>query len=167
MKIAVIAAKDKNNVIGSDNGLPWFIPEDIKKFKELTMNNIVIMGRVTYQSIGKPLRGRTNIVISKFFTRTEPHDENLHVCCNLSFAIALAKVLAEGSNKDIFIIGGSQVYNEALKSNIADLLFITEIDKVYEGDKYFPVIDKNVWKEVSRKRLIDTPVVDFVTYNRR
>lgn len=166
MKISIIAAKDKNNVIGIDNGLPWFIPEDMKKFKQLTMNNIVIMGRKTYQAISKPLRDRVNIVISKSFTDTNP-DNHFHTFNNLYTALVYAKLLAVDSGQDIFIIGGSQIYNEALQSNLIDQLLITEIDKEYEGDRYFPVIDKNVWQEVSRERLLDKPVVDFVTYNRK
>lgn len=170
MKISIIAAKDKNNVIGIDNGLPWFIPEDMKKFKQLTMNNTVIMGRKTYQSIGKSLSGRVNIVISKFYSKVNLTD-SIHVCTTLDNALELASYFArvsdQGNNKKAFIIGGSQLYNEAIKHELIDELLITEIDKAYEGDKYFPVIDKNVWKEVSRERLIDKPVVDVVTYIKR
>ena len=128
--ISIIAAVSKNGVIGVDNKLPWDLPEDLKRFKELTTGNVVIMGRKTYESIGKPLPNRINIVVTRdknFFT------PNVIVANSLDSAL-----LKAGGNKDIFIIGGGEIYKQSI--GFADKLYITEVDMEVEGDTTFPTI---------------------------
>lgn len=139
--VSIIVAKSKNNVIGNNNKLPWNISEDMKRFKELTTGNVVIMGRKTYESLPeqfRPLPNRLNIVI----TRNPDYKPNgVMVYDDLQKAI-----LKAGTNKEIFIIGGGEIYKEGLK--FADRLYITEVDGEFEGDTYFPEISSN-WIEMN------------------
>lgn len=157
MTIAMIAAHDKNLVIGKDGDLPWYYPEDLKHFKRTTMGHPIVMGRVTYQELGgKPLPGRQNIVLS----RTRNYDE---VPTYRSLEEALDK-LKEQEFEKIFIIGGGNIYRQAIDQ--ADLLYITEINKEFEGDTFFPEYrDKvgEVWVEVERE---DHSEYSFITYRR-
>lgn len=123
--INIIVAHDKNHVIGINNKMPWIIKKDLEHFKNLTLNHTVIMGKNTYLSIGQPLDKRENIIVSSTMK-----DDNLIITSSLKEAIKLA------TNDEIFIIGGSRLYKEAL--DIADCLYITLIDHEYEGDTYFP-----------------------------
>lgn len=123
--INIIVAHDKNHVIGINNKMPWIIKKDLEHFKNLTLNHTVIMGKNTYLSIGHPLDKRENIIVSSTMK-----DDNLIITSSLKEAIKLA------TNDEIFIIGGSRLYKEAL--DIADCLYITLIDHEYEGDTYFP-----------------------------
>ncbi len=155
MKIVIIAAVARNGVIGSGGDLPWRIPEDLARFKRLTMGNALIMGRVTFESIGRPLPGRTNIVL----TRSQGW-AHAGVAVAGSFDEALESIA--GTSKDAFIAGGGEVYRAAL--GIADRLELTEVDAAPDGDTWFPEVDWSVWEEVSR----DThPGYSFVTYERR
>jgi dihydrofolate reductase len=140
--IFLIAAKDKNNVIGINNSIPWHLPDDLKRFKKITDGNTVIMGRKTFESIGKPLPNRFNIVISK--TLKQKNFNNIIVCNSLSSAILKSPI-----NKKIFIIGGEKIYKEAMEKNIIDYMYITEILDSFEGDSYFPEIEENNFKLVS------------------
>jgi dihydrofolate reductase len=133
--ISIIAAVSNNGVIGVDNKLPWDLPEDLKRFKELTTGNVVIMGRKTYESIGKPLPNRINIVITRNKDFFAPD-----VIVTNSLESALLKA---GGDKDIFIIGGGEIYKQSM--NFVDKLYITEVDMGVEGDTTFPTIDKNRW----------------------
>ena len=123
--INIIVAHDKNHVIGINNKMPWIIKKDLEHFKNLTLNHTVIMGKNTYLSISHPLDKRENIIVSSTMK-----DDNLIITSSLKEAIKLA------TNDEIFIIGGSRLYKEAL--DIADCLYITLIDHEYEGDTYFP-----------------------------
>lgn len=134
--ICIIAAVAKNSVIGKDNKIPWNIPEDLQHFKELTMGNVIIMGRRTYESIGRPLHGRTTIVVSKKFF------EEVKSVPDINSATALAKQTAPG--KKIFFCGGEGIYKEAL--SIADTLYLTEILTCAEGDVKFPEFNKELYK---------------------
>lgn len=158
MKIALIAAHTDNLVIGKNNSIPWHYSEDLKRFKRLTMGHPIIMGRKTFESIGsKPLPGRENIVIS----RTQTFD---NVTCFQSVDDAIQ---ATKNNDTIFIIGGSQLYQETL--NKADLLYITEVHDIVEDVErivYFPEYrDKigKIWKETFRE---DHGNFSFVNYER-
>lgn len=143
MKISIIVAKATNNVIGKDNQLIWHIPADLKYFKKVTSNHAVIMGRKTHESIGKCLPNRENIVISR--------NQNFQtfnggiLSSSLSDAIELAR---QQNEKEVFIIGGGAIYEEAIK--IADKLYITEIHDQFVGDTFFPDIQPSKWTEISR-----------------
>ena len=130
--VSIIVAYSKNRVIGYKGKIPWKIKGEQLWFKELTLNHTVIMGRKTYESIGKPLENRLNIIVSStlFFD-----EENLKTARSLNEAISLA------NSEEVFIIGGQQLYEEAI--TIADTLYITEIDIEVEGDTYFPEFDEN------------------------
>jgi dihydrofolate reductase len=151
--ISLIVAKSKNNVIGRKGTLPWYIPEDLKHFKNLTQGNTVIMGRKTYESIGKSLPNRTNIVISR--------DENFKcdgciVVNNITDAIRKC-----GGNKEIFIIGGGEIYKKSII--FANRIYLTQIDQEIEGDTYFPELTDD-WVETERE---DKEGYSFLTYNRK
>lgn len=139
--IHLVVAKSDNNVIGHDNQLIWHLPNDLKHFKEITTGHPIIMGRKTFESIGRPLPNRTNIII----TRNRNYSiENAKVVHSLNEALELAKEIDE----NIFIIGGGKIYEQAI--DFADILEVTEVHENFEGDTYFPEIDLNVWKEISR-----------------
>lgn len=142
MKKGLIVAMTSEGVIGKGNSLPWRIPEDLDLFKKITLGNTVVMGRKTYKSIGKPLPGRDNIVVSSSMeegTHTVMcSKEKLVVCRSLEEAIARA------SRGDIFFIGGAKVYEQALM--IVDEMYISWVRKDYEGDVHFPKIDFYGWK---------------------
>lgn len=170
MELSLIVAIAANNVIGGDNKLLWHLPADLKYFKNLTTGNIIIMGRKTYDSIGKPLPNRENIVISR--------DKNMiiegcYVVDSLDNAIDTAQKINQNesinSQKKVYIIGGEQIYKLAM--NIAQKLYITELDCIFEGDAFFSKIDYNIWKEVSReKHFKDTKNnhdYEFVVYERK
>lgn len=140
--ITIIVAKSENNVIGNDNQLIWHLPADLKHFKMLTSGHPIIMGRRTYDSIGKPLPNRTNIVITR---NEEWSSEGTTRADSLQEAIEMAKEI----DSEIFIIGGGTVYEQAM--DWADVLEITEVHRSFEGDTFFPEIDTKIWKEVSRE----------------
>lgn len=135
--IKIIAAISKNRVLGDDNKLIWSLPNDLKRFKKLTTNNTVVMGRKTYESIGRPLPNRRNIVI----TRDENyHDDNIEVVNSIEEALLLC-------NNDCFIIGGGQIYQQTL--DLADKIYLTVVDEEFEGDTFFPELGKD-WFKVSK-----------------
>ena len=152
--ISLIVAKSKNNVIGNKGKLPWNISEDLKRFKELTTDNVVIMGRKTYESLpdkSKPLPNRINIIISRDENYTAP---NCLVFNDIKTAIRKA-----GTNKEVFIIGGGEIYKEGL--NYADKLYITEVENDVVGDTYFPELNGN-WIEVKSEQKEGFKFVDYV-----
>lgn len=134
--INIISGFPKNKVIGKGPDLPWHIPEDLKHFKEITTGKTIIMGLVTYKSIGKALPNRNNIVMS--FNKIELNDAE--VATSIDEALEIAKKY----DKEIFIIGGASIYKLFLP--IADQLYISHIKEEYEGDVYFPEYDENNWK---------------------
>lgn len=140
--LAIIAAVAENNVIGVKNDLPWNIPEDLKRFKELTLGKTVLMGRNTYLSIisriGRPLPGRRNVVLSG-----APMD----VPAGVVVYNNLDKAIADLKKEETFIIGGAMVFKQTI--DIADALYITHIHKAHEGDTFFPAIDPAVWQKNS------------------
>ena len=140
-RVVIIAAVASNGVIGYRNRMPWHLPEDLKRFRQLTLGHAVIMGRRTFESIGAPLAGRENIVITRSpdWTRSDCHAAH-------SLAAALAAVRAR---QDAFVIGGAQIY--ALALPIASRLHITEIERDFEGDAFFPEFDRSRWRETSRE----------------
>ncbi|MEZ9199681.1 type 3 dihydrofolate reductase [Shewanella sp. 10N.286.54.B9] len=140
MKIAMIAAMANNRVIGKDNKMPWHLPEDLRHFKALTLGKPVVMGRKTYESIGRPLPGRHNIVISR---QTDLLIDG--VTTVTSFAEAKQ---AAGDCEELIVMGGGQLYAELLEKS--DILYLTEISLDVEGDTYFPNWNDGSWLEVSR-----------------
>lgn len=134
--ISLIVAMDKDRVIGVENRLPWHLPADLKRFKELTMGHHVIMGRKTFESIGKPLPGRTNVIVTR---QHDYHVEGCKVVHSLDAALMLTRGDAEA-----FVIGGGELFAHALE--FADKLYLTEIDiQVGKGDAHFPVLDPSQW----------------------
>lgn len=162
--ISMIVAYAKNNIIGNHGQMPWSIPADLAYFKKTTMGSPIIMGRVTWESLGRPLPGRLNIVISR---NSDYALEGAELVSDLKSAINLAKEKAP--DQDIFIIGGGQIYAEALDSGLADKVYATEIHHNIEGDTAFPELDMSIWKEISREpQPIDNNYdFDFVIYQRR
>ena len=140
--ITLAAAKSDNNVIGDNNQLMWHLSDDLRRFKLLTSGHPVIMGRVTFDSVGKPLPNRTNIVITRNKDWTS---EGVEVAHSLKKAIDRAKEI----DTEIFIIGGGKIYEQSM--DVADAIEVTEVHHTFEGDTLFPEIDLNVWKEVSRE----------------
>lgn len=151
-EIIIIAAVAENGVIGREGKLPWHIPEDLKRFKQLTLGHCVIMGRKTCESLGKPLPGRTNIVIT---SQKDYHHEGILVASSLEDAVGKC------TGDVAFIIGGSMVFEQALP--LADRLELTLVHRVVEGDVYFPPIGSG-WKETARN---DREGFSFVTYVRK
>ena len=139
--ITIIAAIAKNNALGKDNELIWYLPADLKRFKKTTTGHHIIMGRNTFESIGKPLPNRTTVIISR-----NPYykAEGCVVVHSLEKALEVAK-----KDERPFIIGGAQIYEQAI--SIADKLDITEVHHSFDADVFFPEIDKNIWKESSRE----------------
>ena len=160
--ITIIVAKAENNVIGNENQLIWHLSSDLKRFKSLTSGHPILMGRKTYESIGKPLPNRTNIVI----TRNEEWKE-VGVFTSNSLEEAIKK--AKEFDDEIFIIGGGNIYKQSME--FADFLEITEVHQEFEGDTRFPEIDEKIWKEVSRERFEKDEKNEFdysfVRYERR
>lgn len=141
MKIHVIAAVTKEGVIGTQHGLPWHIPDDLKLFKKQTTGKTILMGRTTFETIGRPLPNRHNIVLD---TERRPL-EKVSVCGNLEEALILAAQLAE----ELYVIGGASVYRQMLPKT--DVLHLSHIRKNYPGDVYFPYYDKSQWQETGRE----------------
>lgn len=142
VRIAMIAAVGRNGAIGSDGKLPWRLPSDFAFYKRTTMGKPLIVGRKTFESIGKPLPGRTNIIV----TRQEGYaPEGAEVFADLDAAIARGREIAVRDGVDeVFINGGAQIYRAAMDR--ADRLYITHVDAEPEGDTFFPEIDPEVWE---------------------
>ncbi|MBD2699359.1 dihydrofolate reductase [Spirosoma sp. BT702] len=163
MKISLISAVAENGVIGRNNELPWHLPDDFAFFKRKTSHHPIIMGRKSLESLGKPLKNRTNIVLTR---NQDFKAENVTIVHTLDDAVNVA---SEINKNEIFVIGGAEIY--AMAMPIATTLYLTEINQAYEGDAYFPKFDKSEWQEVER---IAHPAderhavaFDFVTYERR
>ena len=147
---SIIVAIGKNNEIGKNNKLLWYIPEDLKKFKEITQGKTVVMGRNTFKSIGKILPNRNNIVLSKNLQNIN-NKKNLEICDDFSKIIKKYK----NSVEEVFIIGGAQLYKKALELGIVEKLYISHIDFFdNEADVYFPEINYNVWKKVEEEKYL-------------
>lgn len=159
--ISIIVAIAHNNVIGAGNSLIWHISEDLRRFKAITTGHPVIMGRKTYESIGRPLPNRTNVVITR---QADFAVEGCTVVHSLQEASALFP-----ENEELFIIGGGQIYAEALP--LAKRLYLTEVDADYEGDTYFPQWDQSEWNLIEKDTFLrgeefDKPFA-FLTYEKR
>ena len=158
--LALIVAMAANGMIGKDNALPWHIPEDLKWFKRNTLGKPVIMGRKTWDSIGRPLPKRPNVVVTR---QTDWSVEGVHVAHSLAEALTLAEALAPEAD-EVMVIGGNALFAEALPA--CARLYITEIARDYVGDVSFPAFDRSVWREVLRERNDGDPAYDFVVLER-
>jgi len=147
MKKSMIVAMAENRVIGINNNLPWYLPNDLKYFKQVTMGKPILMGRKTYESIGKPLPGRANIVL----TRNESWSaEGVKTVNSLMQAFELAQSIVEIDGQDeMMVIGGDQIYQSTLAD--IDRIYLTKVHAEVKGDAYFPELDWSQWKEVGRE----------------
>jgi dihydrofolate reductase len=159
--VSIIVAMDRGRAIGKDNRLPWHISEDLKRFKALTMGYPIIMGRKTFESIGRVLPGRTNIVVTRQDSYAAP--AGVKTANSMEAAIVLARDADE-----VFVIGGREIYDEALP--LAQRLYVTLVEGGFEGDTFFPSIDTSVWRETAREqrslRGMGYDGYAFVTYAR-
>lgn len=147
MRLALIWAMSRNRVIGRNNALPWYLPEDLKYFKRVTMGKPVIMGRKTWESIGRPLPGRTNIIVTR---NTDFEAEGAKVVHSLDEAIGMAENIALiNGNEEAVVMGGAEIYRQALPR--ADRLYLTQVHADVEGDAFFPEFDIERWHELGRE----------------
>lgn len=163
MRVSILAALSTNNVIGRDNGIPWRLSTDLKRLKALTMGHHVIMGRKTYDSVGRPLPGRTNVVITR---RNDWSTEGVTVVHSLDEALRLAQ---QAGDDEPFLLGGAEIYSQAM--HLADRMYLTRVHAEVEGDTYFPDFD-----DVTEWQLTDAEHFDadekneypfsFLTYDR-
>jgi dihydrofolate reductase len=144
MPVTIVAAVARNGVIGADGGLPWRLPDDMRRFKELTVGHVLVMGRKTYESIGHPLPGRTTVVV----TSAAGPQAGSEVVLTAP-AVREAVELARSVDDEVFVVGGERVYADALP--LADRLELTLVDAEPEGDARFPPVDWSEWLEVRRE----------------
>ena len=161
--LSIIVAKAKNNTIGKDNKLLWNIPDDLKRFKELTINHNIIMGRKTFESIGRILPNRKHIVFSQN-PDFKVNNENVEIV----HSMLQIQQYIEDENEN-FVIGGAMIYN--LLMPYVTKMYVTEIDKDFEGDTFFPRINSDIWEEISREEGPEDSKNNFkyeyVTYKRK
>jgi len=156
--VYLVAAVARNGVIGAKGRLPWRLPEDLKHFRKITLGHPVIMGRRTWDSLGKPLPGRENVVISR---KTGFEAPGASAAASLEAALALC-----AGEPVVFVIGGAEIYAAALP--LADGLVLTEIDRDYEGDAHFPGWDRSAWRATQRETHASAGGLrfDFVLYEK-
>jgi len=166
VRLSIIVAVAENGVIGRDNDMPWRLPSDLKHFRAVTMGKPIIMGRKTFDSIGRALPGRDNIVVTRSAAIVSG---DIHTAYSLDEAVGLAEGFARDRGTDeAFIIGGGQIYAEAIGR--AHRLYVTEVAAAPEGTTVFPAIDPVVWREVAREGPVqgenDSAPIQFVVYER-
>lgn len=158
MSISLIAAVANNGVIGHENDLPWYLPEDLKRFKELTTGHPVLMGRKTFESVmrrlGKPLPNRLNILITR--------DSDYKVPPEVVVYTDLKQALEDYRGKNLFVIGGGQIFEQTIDK--ADTLYITHVDFESKGDSFFPKIDSDIWQKTEEEKHEN---FSFVVYRRK
>ena len=164
MKISLIVAVSRNGAIGLNNQLPWYLPEDLKYFKSVTMGKPLIMGRKTFDSIGRPLPGRANIVLTRDPQWTS---DGVEVVQSVEQALVAGEISCEAADVDeIMVIGGEQIYRMTL--DLADRIYLTQVDADVEGDAFFPDIDLNDWSQTRVKlpEIIDKHPYQFLVLDR-
>ncbi len=161
--LKILVAFDENRVIGKNNALIWHLPADLKRFKALTTGHVIIMGRKTFESIGKPLPNRTTIVVSR---QTELQIEGVILAHSVEEAILKAKTI---TRDDIFIVGGAEIY--ALSMPLADEILVTQLHDIFDGDAFFPAISSEMWDLTDQERGItddkNTYQYSYITYSRK
>lgn len=167
LETVIVSAVAENGVIGADNAMPWRLPSDLKHFKALTLGKPVVMGRKTFESLGKPLPGRPHVVISR---QALELPEGVHLVQSLEAALELAgKLAAESGAEEVMIIGGGQIYAQAMAH--ADRLELTRVHATPEGDTVFPAFSIGQWDLVAERAAErsdkDSANVTFQTYRRR
>lgn len=145
MRRSIIVARADNRVIGKNNELIWHMPHDLKYFKETTSGHYVLMGRKSFESVGKPLPNRLNIIITR---NPDYAAEGALVVHSLKDALVLAE---QQKQQEVFILGGGEIYRQALEQQLVDRIYLTEIKDSFEGDTYFPELDENQWQETHRE----------------
>ena len=156
MTIALVVAAARNGVIGRDGQMPWRLSSDLKRFKSITMGRPIIMGRKTWESIGRPLPGRENIVISRQANFDAPGAIVVQ-----SLAEAIERARGKAGEGDIFIVGGGQIYGEAMP--MADTLHVTHVETEAKGDAFFPTIVEDTWEATHEERIPAGDKDDFST----
>lgn len=152
VRLSLIVAMAKNRCIGINNELPWKLPEDLKYFKQITNGKAIIMGRKTFESLGRPLPNRTNIIMTQHRDWEGPIGTRVVHC--LESAVALAEAVAVVNYQDeALVIGGAQIYTQLLPQ--VDRLYITQVDLEVAGDAFFPEVDWSQWREISRQEQVD------------
>jgi len=159
MIVSLIAAVSDNRVIGKDNALPWKLSEDLKRFKALTTGHTIVMGRLTFESIGRPLPRRRSIVLT---SNSSWKSEGVDRAGSLEEAIGMASVAME---TELFIIGGEKVYKDSL--NRADRIYLTRVSGDFEGDAFFPEFDASDFTETAREDQPGPPQFSFLTLQRK
>lgn len=139
-QISIVVAISENNAIGKDNQLLWHLPADLKHFKNITTGHTIIMGRKTYDSIGKPLPNRRNIIITR---QNGLNIEGVEVVNSLDEALALCKTETE-----VFVIGGAEIYKQAIA--VSHRIYLTRVHQEFEADAFFPELDNETWKEIEK-----------------
>lgn len=157
VRISLIVAMSKNHVIGINNELPWHIPGDLARFKELTTNHTIIIGRKTHESIGKLLPNRRTIVVSRTLN---PKEHEFDVVSSIEQALELCK-----DEDEVFIAGGGEIYKETLK--IAEVLYLTIVDVDIDGNTYFPSIDYTKYNKTYEKHVKENMSYTFYTFERK
>ena len=164
MKISLIVAVSRNGAIGLNNQLPWYLPDDLKYFKSVTMGKPLIMGRKTFDSIGRPLPGRANIVLTRDPQWTS---DGVEVVQSVEQALVAGEIACEAADVDeIMVIGGEQIYRMTI--DLADRIYLTQVDADVEGDAFFPDIDLNNWSQTRVKlpEIIDKHPYRFLVLDR-
>lgn len=150
IKLSVIVAKSQNGVIGLNNQMPWHIPQDLKYFKQVTMDKPIVMGRKTFDSIGRPLPGRKNIVVSRQSNLELPPEVALAGSIQQALGIAQAECIVNNQD-EAMLIGGAEIYRTALEQNYVQRIYLTQIHAEIHGDTFFTEIQPDKWQEVSRE----------------
>jgi len=161
MILSAIAAMAKNRVIGNAGGLPWSIPEDMKFFRDMTINHIMLMGRKTFESFPGLLPKRLHVVITR---QKDFQPAGVHVFNDITSALEFCKTQTAQWGEEVFIVGGGQIYKELLP--MTDRIYLTEIQKDIEGDAHFPELLPGEFQETARKHRQEPVPFDFVTYER-
>lgn len=143
MEVCIVVAVAENNVIGKDNDLIWYLPADLKHFKNITTGHHIIMGRKTYESIGKPLPNRTTVIVTR---NTDYKAEGCIVVNSLPAAIEVAK-----SDEQPCIVGGAEIYRQAMGQQLVDVIYFTRIHHEFDGDTYFPEVSSDNWEIASEE----------------
>ncbi len=150
MKLSIIAAMSVNRVIGRNNGLPWKLPPDLRRFQSLTLGHCLLMGRKTFQSIGRPLPGRTTIVVT--------HQSD-YAPAGVLVAHSLEEALRLASGDEVFVAGGAQIYRQTLP--LAERLYLTLVEKEFPGDTWFPEYNESDWRLIWEDRREPSAGIDF------
>ncbi len=161
MTVTLVVAVGDNGVIGRDGSMPWPRTGDMRQFKELTWGHPVVMGRATFESIGRPLPGRTSIVLTRN-RDWNPDDDAVLIASDLDTALDRAAELDD----EVFLIGGARVYAEALERDLVDTMVVTHVPLNPDGDAFFAPIDPARWRETAREAHEGTPSYEIATYER-